>query len=76
MISGAANDSDPQRVLSMGEEEEMNRDRPKSVSLSRGVGSRSRGIEPLSVGGNVNGLTVRMISERQLGSSSLTYSPA
>lgn len=63
MISGAANDSDPQRVLSIGEEEEMNRDRPKSVSLSRGVGRRSSGIDPLSVGGNVKGLTVRMISK-------------
>ena len=63
MISGAANDSDPHRVLSMGEDEEMNRERPKSVSLSRGVGSRSSGIEPVSVGGNVNGLTVRMMSD-------------
>jgi hypothetical protein len=76
MISGAANDSDPQRVLSIGEEEEMNRERPKSVSLSRGVGRRSSGIEPLSVGGNVKGLTVRMISENQLDSVILTHSLA
>jgi hypothetical protein len=40
MISGAANDSDPQRVLSIGDEEEMKRDRPKSVSFNRGVGRR------------------------------------
>lgn len=63
MISGAANDSDPHRVLSIGEDDEMNRDRPKSVSLSRGVGRRSSGIDPLAVGGKLKGLTVRMISE-------------
>jgi hypothetical protein len=76
MISGAANDSDPQRVFSIGEEEEMNRDRPKSVSLSRGVGRRSSGIDPLSVGGNEKGLTVRMISKHQLWQFILTHSLA
>jgi hypothetical protein len=76
MISGAANDSDPQRVLSIGEEEEMNRERPKSVSLSRGEGRRSSGIEPLSVDGNEKGLTVRMISKHQLDSVILTHFPA
>ena len=62
MISGAAKDSDPQRVLSMGEDDEMNRDRPKSVNFNSGVGSRCSGIEPVEVGGSVNGLTVRMMS--------------
>jgi hypothetical protein len=64
IISGAANDSDPHRVVSIGEDEEMNRDRPKSVSFNRGVGRWSRGIEPDSVGGRENGLTVKMISGR------------
>jgi len=76
MISGAAKDSDPQRVLSIGEDDEMNRERPKSVSLSRGVGRRSSGIDPLSVGGNVNGSTVRMISSYQLHLFIITHSLA
>jgi hypothetical protein len=76
MISGAANDSEPQRVLSIGEEAEINRERPKSVSLSSGVGRRSSGIDPLSVGGNEKGLTVRMISKHQLDSVILTHSLA
>ena len=62
MISGAANDSDPHRVVNMGSDEEMNRERPKSVSFSKGVGRRSSGIEPDSVGGSENGFTVRIIS--------------
>lgn len=52
-------------MLSIGAEEEINRDRPKSVSLRRGVGKRSSGIDPLSVRGNVNGLIVSMISSDQ-----------
>jgi len=76
MISGAANDSDPQRVLSIGEVDEIKRDRPKSVSLSRGVGRRSSGIDPLSVGGNVKGLTVSIISKHQPYSPALTHSLA
>ncbi len=63
MISGAAKDSEPQRVSRSGEEGAMNRDRPKSVNLIRGVGRRSRAIEPIEVGGRSKGLMVRRISE-------------
>lgn len=73
MISGAAKDSDPQRVLSMGEDDEMNRESPKSVSFSSGVGSKCSGIEPVEVGGSVNGLTVRMISVCQSSPLIFTY---
>ena len=59
MISGAANDSDPHRVVSSGEEGEMKRDKPKSLILSKGYGRRSRGIDPVDVGGRRKGFTVR-----------------
>lgn len=59
MISGAANDSDPHRVVRSGEEGEMKRDRPKSLILSKGYGRSSRGMELVLVGGRVKGLMVR-----------------
>ncbi len=62
MISGAANDSDPQRVWREGEEGLINRDNPKSVNLTSGEGNKSSGILPVDVGGNSKGLTVRRIS--------------
>ena len=62
MISGAAKDSDPHRVWSMGEEGLMNLDSPKSVSLTKGVGNESMGMLPVVGGASLNGLTVRRIS--------------
>jgi hypothetical protein len=55
MISGAAYSSDPHRVVSFGFSGSMKRERPKSVSLSRGVVSGGTGC--------VNGLDVTRISE-------------
>ncbi len=58
MISGAANDSEPHRVCSRGSSGEMKRDKPKSVSLSKGrggFGRRCNGIELELVDGRVNG---------------------
>ena len=63
MISGAANDSEPHRVVSIGTSGEMNRDRPKSVSLTSGVGRRSSGIDPVDVGGRVKGFVVKRMSK-------------
>lgn len=63
MISGAAKDSDPQRVVRSGAEGEIKRDRPKSDILRSGVGRRSRGMELILVGGRVKGLMVRRRSE-------------
>lgn len=62
MISGAAKDSLPQRVSSRGAEWLMKRDRPKSVSLTSGVGREERGIDPVGVGGRRKGLMVKRIS--------------
>jgi hypothetical protein len=44
----------------------MKRDRPKSVSLTSGTGRRSRGTEPVDVGGRLKGLTVKRMSAKVL----------
>jgi hypothetical protein len=71
MISGAAKDSEPHRVVRCGVEGEMKRESPKSVSLIRG---REAGgsIASISVaeedGASLSrGLTVRRISVAQPG---------
>lgn len=50
MSSGAAYASLPQRVERSGEVGEMKRERPKSVSLIKGVGRESRTVEGSEVG--------------------------
>lgn len=66
MISGAAKDSEPHRVCRAGSARLMNRDKPKSVSLTRGVGSESSGMLLVDVGGSRNGLTARSMSSRRV----------
>jgi hypothetical protein len=65
MISGAAKDSDPHRVASMGADGEMKRDNPKSVSLMSGEGRAAIGTPPAAVDGKVKGFVVNIKSACQ-----------
>lgn len=71
MISGAAYSSDPQRVVSIGCAGSMKRERPKSVSLSRGV---VRGGTGFAKGLDVKRMsTKRSVQSRKVPSRALTF---
>lgn len=69
MISGAAKDSEPHRVVRFGDEGEMKRDRPKSVNLMRGREGGGRAARICSVDAveerDSIGLVARRMSEYQ-----------